>query len=202
MNKLTFFLVVILTVLAFTEQPLAQTEDPAFKQKLILELIELTFAGFDPQKEFERGMAEQKEMISNEFFGRPLNDENFSEVDRESYQKRMRESMERMFDKITEKVNQEVDFGGFTKAFLARFYYTHYTESEIKELIAFYKTPLGKKTLETSIMLASDLMKDYKTEIEPKILKISREIADEEMKRILPLIQNELDMDDEDGASR
>jgi hypothetical protein len=58
---------------------------------------------------------------------------------------------------------------------LTRIYASHFTEAELKEALAFYKTPLGKKliaeepkALEESMKAADDWSRQFATEVDAK----------------------------------
>jgi hypothetical protein len=58
---------------------------------------------------------------------------------------------------------------------LTRIYASHFTEQELKDALAFYKTPLGKKliseepkALEESMKAADDWSRKFATEVDAK----------------------------------
>ena len=51
---------------------------------------------------------------------------------------------------------------------MVRLYETHFTHSEIKDMIAFYESPTGKKMLEKTPELTTDLMNVMMTKYMPE----------------------------------
>ena len=60
----------------------------------------------------------------------------------------------------------------------------YYTEEDLKTLIAFYKSPTGRKVLETMPQMMTDIMLRSMEIMKPKIDEISKQILEEEKKRL------------------
>jgi hypothetical protein len=61
----------------------------------------------------------------------------------------------------------------------------YYTEDDLKNLIAFYKSPTGRKVLEVMPQMMGDIMVRTNEIIKPRFDEISRQILDEEKKKRL-----------------
>lgn len=74
------------------------------------------------------------------------------------------------------------NFGGIICNNFIQLYMSVYTEAEINELIAFYESPIGQKTLEKMPLLMQESMainQKYTMKIMPKIIEIAEEMAAE-----------------------
>ncbi|MBA2733740.1 MAG: DUF2059 domain-containing protein [Acidobacteria bacterium] len=60
----------------------------------------------------------------------------------------------------------------------------YYTEDDLKSLIVFYKSPVGRKMLETMPQMMTDIILRSNEIIRPKLEEISKQILDEEKKRL------------------
>ena len=61
-------------------------------------------------------------------------------------------------------------------------YDENFSEAEIRELIAFYKSPIGQKFLGFGPKVAISLQQKAQAEVELPMTTITREIVDEELK--------------------
>jgi hypothetical protein len=69
-------------------------------------------------------------------------------------------------------------------------YDKHFTEAELKDLVAFYSTPTGKKTIEMMPAIFADSMKASQEKLLPPLLKIVNEVLEEERKSLLSNAQS------------
>lgn len=89
--------------------------------------------------------------------------------------------IEEYFDKIFNVMKEEMSWDKIKNDFI-QLYMSVYTEAEINELIAFYESPIGQKTLEKMPLLMQESMaisQKYTMKIMPKIIEIAEEMAAE-----------------------
>jgi len=82
--------------------------------------------------------------------------------------------------RFTEKLMQKLNFNQAFVEITSIVYDKHYTLDEIKELIAFYKTPTGQKTLKSVTPIMVDMMGLMQDRILSKLPDVLKEIQDEE----------------------
>jgi len=84
------------------------------------------------------------------------------------------QNAERDFDLLTEVISREFEPHKAKIADdIARIFAVHYTESELQDLIRFFKSPTGQKMIQKAPAMAQDTLaigQKYGTEIAPKMM--------------------------------
>ena len=83
-----------------------------------------------------------------------------------------------------ERVKQRIDFAKFTEDTTLALYDKYFTEVEIKDLIVFYKTATGKKSLKIMPQLLQDSIRVSSEKLTPIVSELIKELIDEEAKRL------------------
>jgi len=94
----------------------------------------------------------------------------------------------RMYDLLREKV----DFVKVVEDISGPVYDKYFTVDELAALVAFYKTPTGKRVLEVSPKLYGEFMSRASEIVMPKVLDAMRQLAAEETQRATDEIQTTL----------
>lgn len=102
--------------------------------------------------------------------------------EKEEHRKKMMASSARMNKRFRELMAQRIDMLKIMQDISYSVYYKYFTEDEIKDMIAFYKSPTGKKSIEVMPKLFSDSMTRTAEVLMPKLRQIIKEITDEELK--------------------
>jgi uncharacterized protein len=84
-------------------------------------------------------------------------------------------SLKRFQEKFTQKLN----FSALIDEISAAVYDKHFTLEEIRDLIAFYKTPTGKKALRLMAPIMNDTMQAFNEKLAPKLPVIIKEIEED-----------------------
>ena len=63
-------------------------------------------------------------------------------------------------------------------------YDKYFTEGEIKDLIVFYKSPTGKKTIDVLPKMFAESITNTMDAVKPKVLEIMAELVQEETERV------------------
>jgi hypothetical protein len=87
--------------------------------------------------------------------------------------------------KFRERFAKEIDIGKVTEDITASLYDKYYTEAELKDLIAFYRTATGRKTLRIMPQLMAESMQRSSEILNPKIFKMIGEIMEQEKQKLL-----------------
>lgn len=89
--------------------------------------------------------------------------------------------MEKYFDKILDVMKEEMSWDKMKDDFI-QLYMSVYTEDEVNELITFYESPIGRKTIEKMPLLMEKSMaisQKYTMDMMPKIQEITMEMMNE-----------------------
>jgi uncharacterized protein len=107
-----------------------------------------------------------------------------SAAEREQFQKRMAESTARMWRRLRELLPQRAPFSEVMEQIYFPLYDKHFTESELKDLAAFYKSPTGKKFISVVPQLTQESMAMIGELMMPKIAALVNEVVEEEVKNL------------------
>lgn len=83
-----------------------------------------------------------------------------------------------------QRIQQRINFGEFVEQISYPLYNKHFTETELKDLITFYKSSTGKKTLSVMPELLRDSVQKSGEILIPKLNILIQEIIEEEIKKM------------------
>lgn len=169
---------------AFCAQANAQIDISAEKRAAIRELTALIDAE-DKAEDVVRIMTSQLEATRDETIKTILDR-------RSDLTERERTSLEEMFSveraeatrRFQDKLMRKIDFAETVQQMSAAVYDKYYTLEELKDLINFYKTPTGQKSLRLMTPIFNETMKQMQEKLIPKIPKIMKELQEEDKAEI------------------
>ncbi|HJQ71504.1 MAG TPA: DUF2059 domain-containing protein [Blastocatellia bacterium] len=162
----------------------AQEPAAAKKQEVIRELLEVTGARDSATKIIDSVVAEMNKQY-------PLIIEQLADADptltpaqRKEAKKVLGEDQAKFTAKLLERIKQRVDVGKIMAEINSSLYDQYFTEDELKDMVAFYKTPTGKKTLAVLPEYFSASIRMTSEKLMPLITPIVMEIVDEEKSKL------------------
>lgn len=90
----------------------------------------------------------------------------------------------RIYQRFREKLTGAFNYGELIEQVSLELYDKYFTEDELKDIIAFYKSPTGKKSIKVMPQLVADSMQKSSELVLPKVMNILNEIISEELKTI------------------
>lgn len=167
----------LITIVAFGQDDI----DPE-KKRLIDELLELTDAQnntinvidaiFAQFKEDYKRMAAQYDYLDRD--DTVVN--RVESVERRMYIERELQNLRRVRKIFTERL----DYNELVKELYCPLYDKYFTTEELRDIVAFYKTPTGKKTILVMPQLFRESMARSNEVLTPKITQLMQELMDEE----------------------
>ena len=103
--------------------------------------------------------------------------------ERKAMEERVKESYARVSKKFRERLPAAINFAEVIEEISYPLYYKFFTEDELKDLIAFYKTTTGKKSIEVMPQLGAEAVQRTGILVTPKLTKLMKEIMQEEGQR-------------------
>jgi uncharacterized protein len=163
--------ILAITLLALTLPVLATEPNPSARQReLVGQLLTITDADAASSTMMDAMLAQ----IQKQIVGAAGADGKGSRAATEA---------EEMFEAFRAKA-AKLDVTGLMRESYIHIYSKYFTEKELEGLIAFYSTPLGKKSIATMPQLMREGMEAAARELTPKIEQISAEVlAEQEKKR-------------------
>ena len=162
----------------------AQEPPTSDKASLIKELVELTNA---------RGNAEA---IMNAVIGEVRKERErlfelaiselgpLSQKEREDLIRKKGEDESRLDERVMELFRQKIDLGKVVDEVSHALFDKYYTAEELRDLIAFYKTPTGQKSIKIMPQLFADSMAETGKRLLPQLEPIMKQVIEEERLRI------------------
>lgn len=162
----------------------AQTQITPEKKQLIGELLLLTKV--DKQiAEITDTMLKSMETtypsILNQIVGSRTD---LTAEDRENFNKQANKSFQSFSKKFRERLPQAVDYPQYIEEAFYPLYDNVFTEKELSDLVAFYKTETGRKIVEKMPLLFAESIRVSQEKLLPKMMKLVNEIVLEEAKKV------------------
>jgi hypothetical protein len=152
------------------------------KRALIKELIDATESQKTAQSMMD-AMVAQTEKLSEELLRETISDRgSLTRQEQEEHRQQLKATRTRLNKRVEELMAQRIDLAKVLEEVSYTVYDKYFTEGEIKDLIVFYKSPTGKKSIELMPKLFADSMAKTAELITPKLQQILKELIDEERK--------------------
>src|SRR5215212_3343653 len=164
MRKLAAILVLVLSAL-----PLFATEpNPSPRQReLIAELMKITRANQASVAVMDAMFAQ----MQKQYLGEAADGDSEEKIE-------AREEFERF-----RELALKMDFESVINDGMTRVYAKYFTESELTDLITFYKTPTGQKAIDVMANVMRESMEIGANELTPKMMKIAEQVREEQEKK-------------------
>jgi hypothetical protein len=84
------------------------------------------------------------------------------------------------FAKFRARLPERIDFRELMQAVVMPIYDRHFDEQDLREMVAFYRTPAGRKAVSTLPQITQETMQGVAERVQPQILGLVQEIIAEE----------------------
>ncbi len=186
--KFLFFTITILFLCA--GQGLAQQDISAEKQALIREFLEV-MGGQKSANEMMDMMITFQEKESPKMISSLIEqDDNLTSAQKQELQQMTAESAKRVSKRIREFLTERLNIGQMIEEISFPIYDKNYTESELRDIIAFYRTPTGQKTIALAPQLMMEAMMAFSEKFTPKFQEFIKETTEAELVHLTQKLQN------------
>jgi len=173
------FLVVIIATCVCSIN--AQTPETTSKRAAIQELLTVVGATQYARTAFTVWMNEYSDALAKDTI-KTFENGNWSPEVRLKMETLTRDFHKRLSQRLTDELLVRVGYEALLNRLYAESYDEHFSETEIRELIAFYRTPIGQKYVGFVPKVAVSLQQKAQAAIQAPMTTITREILEEEMK--------------------
>jgi hypothetical protein len=104
--------------------------------------------------------------------------------DREQVQRTIVETSARVFRRFKELMPQRINFAEVMEQMFYPIYDKFFTEEELKDLVAFYKSTTGQKSIEVMPQLMQDAVQRSSQALNAKVMELVTEVMQEEKKNM------------------
>jgi uncharacterized protein len=162
----------------------AQETISAEKRALIKEMIMVT----DVEKTGDlmlKAMIAQFENEAPERIAESVNARtDLTPQERQKLRQEMAVEAARFTKRFSELVREKLNWPQLMEQLMYPVVNKYYTEDDLKNMIAFYKSPTGRKVIEVMPQMMTDVMARSNEIVKPQFDKIAQQILDEERKRL------------------
>jgi hypothetical protein len=181
-KKITF--AIFLCAFALLAQANAQSNVSNEKLALIKELVTL-INGENNAKEFLDVMSSQMDATRKATITAILDERtDLSAAERKALEDTLIKDMETMSKRFQARLLEKLDYAGMIDEIATAVYDKNYTLEEIRDLLVFYKSPTGQKSLKLMPTIMRETMQAVQERLIPKIPVILRELQEEDRKEI------------------
>lgn len=171
-------LIVVLMLFGCVAGARAQAVVAPEKRELIKELLELT-GGTKAIDAMMEAIDRQQERDLPELISQSVPGKNLTPAERAALEQKMRDTAIRVHKRM-KAVFERMNYQQMVLDIGASIFSKYFDEGELKGMIAFYKSPLGKKTIELMPAMMTEMMAQMSKTILPKIqVEMDKIIADE-----------------------
>lgn len=162
----------------------AQQPAPPEKAALIKELIELTGADSNAEAIMNSVVAQLQSDSQKEFEMALEKMGSLTPEEREVLVEKQAEDAKRINDRVMQLFREKIDFKKMTEEVSYEVMDKYYTADELKDLIAFYRTPTGQKSIKLTPQIFADSIRKTSERLTPQLMTIVNQVMDEEKQRI------------------
>ena len=191
MKNLIKIYLIIMCLVSVSAIAKAQTAISESKRKLIAELVVLTKTN-EQMIEVTDKMLESMEKNYPLIFSQTIeNREDLSDEAKKKLTASMDESFKSFSRKFRERLPQRINYKQFVENSIYPLYDKHFTDKELSDLIAFYKTETGQKVVTAMPKLFEESSELSSQFLLPGVLKLVEEIMQEEFPELRNKQQND-----------
>ncbi|MGH9905790.1 MAG: DUF2059 domain-containing protein, partial [Pyrinomonadaceae bacterium] len=183
-------ILVILACLALGSTARAQTPNPTEKRAAIQEVLDLMGASQAAAVVFTSLVDQYSQALAKDTV-RSFENKNWPPAFKEKAKVLTQDFYSRLSRRLSEELPQRIRFEEKLTRLDLDVYDDYLTESEIRELIAFYQSPAGRKFAGFGPKVLPTLQQKAQVEAGPEIMSVTRQIIDEELKHMEKRIADE-----------
>jgi len=166
-------------LLSFSVFASGQQEIPESKRKLIEELMAITETRSQITEITDSSLAAMESMYPVMMEEMISERTDLTDEQRAKVRELASEGYKQFSHKFRERLPKVIDYDKYIRVSIHPLYDKHFTEQELADLIAFYKTPTGQKVVKEMPKLYDETMKVTQTDLMPEVMKLIEEIMEE-----------------------
>jgi len=185
MIKKTALIVLLITCALFAQasaQSVAETE----KQAAIRELVVIMNSSFKASDMINMMEAQSDEAVNRFFKAALAENKELTDEQKKEFEVLLYDELIEIPKRYQEKILKRIDIDALTDQMIISLYDKHFTLSEVKDLLIFYRSATGQKILKTTPLLMEEMLRDMTEKLIPQVMEITKEY-EADMKREVEL---------------
>ncbi|HEY8460183.1 MAG TPA: DUF2059 domain-containing protein [Blastocatellia bacterium] len=110
--------------------------------------------------------------------------QNASPAEKKRLESQMEESAQRILARLRAEFPKRIKLGEILEQAVLEVYDKYFTEAEVKDLVAFYKTPTGQKIIRILPQISAEMLPRIGQLIDPAANQLAVELLEDEIKRL------------------
>lgn len=159
--------------------PVAQEISPV-KKALILEYLEVMGVKKNTAEIMDMMLTFQEQETSKTILALAEKDKELSPEMKKEMADSLVKSSAGMYQRLRAAFNEKLNIGRLMEDTALNVYDKNYSESELREIIAFYKTPTGQKIVSSSPKIMQEVMTVFSEKLTPRMQELIKEISEAE----------------------
>lgn len=155
-------------------------------EQLVTELVDVMGIKEQAQTTVDGVMSAVSQQSQGIIENMVLSESGLSAAEKEKARAIAKESYERFMKSFRERVFKQIDIARTVEEIAVALYTKYFSDQELSDLIAFYKTPTGKKSMQVLPSLATESIQMAQEKMGPTLEKIVKELLEEERKAVNP----------------
>src|SRR5262245_5656462 len=167
----------------------AQSDPTPEKKALIKELLALMNASNNSEaiaNQLMEGMQEPLAGLASNMLREWIQSLKLAPAERNRMEAEVPESAQRIANRIRAELPKRISLGELTEKVGFEIYDKHFTEADVKDLIAFYKTPTAQKFIRLAPQLTAGMLQGIKNLMDPELEKLIIESFAAEQNKYIP----------------
>jgi hypothetical protein len=165
----------------------AQSDPTPEKKALIKELLRLMNAGYNSEavsnQIMEQLQAPVANLISNEMRGW-IQAQKLAPAEQKRLEAEVYEYAQRILTRVRAEFPKRVNYRELAEKVMLETYDKYFTEAEVKDLIAFYKTSTAQKFTRLLPQITAEMFPKFEKLISPELTQLINESVDDELMRL------------------
>ncbi len=184
MRNFTKILLVLFVIFSFSALTKAQNPISEEKRKLIAEMITLTKVDKQMSGAMDMFLKSSEESYGLLTKSSLAKQTNLSAAQRTRIENELIKKHGERATRFRERLKQAIDYNQYIQTAMYPLYDKFFTENELRDMNAFYKSPTGQKLTDTMPQLLAESVRLSQEILLPKISKIVDELINEDLKNL------------------
>lgn len=180
MHKLLLSVLTVAVIALASSHAIAQQKPTPEKAALIKELLEVTGSTKGVQEVADMMMSFQQAEAEKMISSMVDDDKTFTAEEKTQLKERTIDGLKRMTVRLNEFFVKEIDLGKAMDEIAVPLYDRNFTEAELRDLIAFYRSSTGQKTISVMPKLMMESMMGVSEKILPRLQEFLKRVTNEE----------------------
>jgi hypothetical protein len=155
-------------------------DDSAEKKAVITELLDISRVTKNAEIGFKSITDAQINGLNTMLSDRIDKDPKMTAEEKEKAKKTLIANMDKRMQRFRQLCEEKINIPQMTNEIYQTLYAKYFSVSELKDLVAFYKSPTGQRSLDVLPQLTMEAMQMIMSSMQPKIQEVGQQIEQEE----------------------